>query len=143
VRAILLLLIFAAPRAVTVPVVDYADLTLDYAAGRVKVTEVKRGRFAKPTALERFRGRFEARALRRSGKGGKTEEVLERVQFDFPLLADAEAPDVSDEQRVLAERLRAGVSARTRVRVPLPDGAEAVAIVDLKTATTAYAELKR
>jgi hypothetical protein len=134
----------AASERNTAPVLEYADLTLDYAAGRVKVSESKRGRFAHPTALERFRGRFEARAIRRTGSSKQqVEHVLERVRFDFPLLADAETDDASQEARELADRLRAGVVSHTQVRVPLPDGTDAVAVVDTKTSVITYVELKR
>jgi hypothetical protein len=107
----------------TAPVVRYADLALELAAGRASVLEVLYGRFDRPTALARYRGRFEARVLHKGA-------ILERVRFDFPLAADAETDDASDEARAVAERLRAGITARTRLRVPLPDGADAIAIWD-------------
>jgi hypothetical protein len=121
---------FAAPaERETLPVVAYADVTLEVSPKQQRITEVKPGRFDKPTALPRYRGRFEARALR-----GK--EVLERVRFDVPMLHDAETDDASDEARKFAEQLRAHASVRTRVRVPLPEGTDAIAIVDGKTGRT-------
>jgi hypothetical protein len=108
----------------TVTVTAYADVQLRYQLGRVVMDHLTLGRFARPTALNRFRGRFRARSL----KGG---QILETVQFDFPLVAEAEAPDdTTEEAKAVANRLRAGVTSSTTVRVPLPEGTDAVAIED-------------
>jgi hypothetical protein len=60
-------------------------------------------------------------------------KVLEEVHVDLPLLADAETEDASQDDRGFAEKLRKGVSVKARVRVPLPDGADHIVIVDGKT----------
>jgi hypothetical protein len=126
--ALLTWVLLAAPVAtvMTAPTARYADLELKFSRGQLSVIAVKLGRFDKPTALRRFRGRFEARVL--AGK-----KIIEQVQFDFPLVGTAESPDISDENRLLAERLRAGVTTTASVRVPLPDGAEALEIYDPNT----------
>jgi hypothetical protein len=103
------------PRAVS----DYADLTLRWERGKLTVEKVEAGRFARPTVMKRYTGRFEARATR----GGKT---LDAVRFDFPLLGDAD----SGERKDLDDQLKAHLSTVARVRLPLPDGADGIAIAD-------------
>jgi hypothetical protein len=125
--ALIVAVLFATPpvsASRTAPAVEYVDLTLRWSRGGVTVVRTARGRWATATELPRYRGRFEARALRAG-------TVLERVRFDFPLLASAEAEDVTDEARAAAARIRAGVtSSTTTVRVPLYEGAEAVEVRD-------------
>jgi hypothetical protein len=96
------------------------DLALRYASGAVTVTSATRGRFDKPTRLPRWTGRFEARTL---GRGAKE---LDRFRFDFPLLGDADPGN----QAGLADELKKNTVATTQVRVPLPDGAAELQIVD-------------
>ncbi len=117
----------ALPQQMTAPVRAYADVVIAVTGERLTVVEVRRGRFDKPTALPRFRGRFAVRAL----AGNK---ILEEVHVDLPLLADAETDDASDDARRFAAQLRKGVSVKARVRVPLPEGADALSIVDAHTA---------
>src|SRR5260370_39946243 len=109
-RALLAWVVFAASSStvMTPPAPRYADLELKFARGQLSVIALKLGRFDKPTALRRFRGRFEARVLQ-----GK--RIVEQVQFDFPLLAAAESDDVDEQHRALADRVRAGVTATAGV----------------------------
>jgi hypothetical protein len=104
-------------------VVGYADVDLKWEKGAVTVQRVRPGRFAKPTAIRRYRGRFTAIVAR-----GKTNLV--ELQFDFPLLAAAESDDVTTEARQVAARLRDGVTSTTTIRVPFPDGADTIVIYD-------------
>lgn len=130
----------------TAPIRDYADCLLRFDRQAVTIVRCARGRFAQPTSLIRFRGRFEARALgrdaRRKQEGAAGAVVLEFVRFDFPLLADAESPeDTSAEAQKVAAALRAGVSASTQVRVPLPEGTESIAVYDGRTKRTVRLDL--
>lgn len=103
----------------------------------VNVLAVKPGHFAKPTPLPRWRGRFIVSAL----KGKKT---LVELEFDFPLLADAESPaDTTEEAHKLSERLKRGVTSSTIVRVPLPDGADTIGVWDSATRKTVTAPLPK
>jgi hypothetical protein len=104
-------------------VLAYADVDLSYDHGTVSVVKIRPGRYAKPTSLRRYRGRFTA--IVAHGKG-----PLAELQFDFPLLAQAETDDVSPEARALAERMRRGVTSSTTVRVPLPEGADTLVVLD-------------
>jgi hypothetical protein len=97
----------------------YLDVTVRWQRGRVTVERVEAGRFDKPTAIKRWTGRFEARA--RAGK-----RILDAVRFDFPLLGDAD----SGNQGALADKLKENTVATAKVRVPLPDGADAVEVAD-------------
>jgi hypothetical protein len=137
VHALLVCLLFAAPSAAVLmpPAARFADVELKFQRGQVAVTAVKLGRFEQPTALRRFRGRFAARVL--AGK-----KIVDEVQFDFPLLAAAESSDVDEANRALAERLRAGVTATTRVRVPIWDGADGLEIYDAQTRRVLAVALK-
>lgn len=98
----------------------YVDVSLRWREGKVSIDGVQRGAFPSPTVTKRFLGRFEARV---SGRG----KPLDAVRFDFPLLGDADAGVRGD----LDAGMKAHLSTATRVRVPLPEGAEAVTIVDL------------
>jgi hypothetical protein len=115
-------------------VVGYADVDLKWEKGAVSVQKIKPGRFAKPTALRRYRGRFTAIVAR-------DKTALVELQFDFPLVAQAESDDVSTEARKVAERLRDGVTSTTTVRVPLPDGADTIFIYDGLTMSEVKAPL--
>ncbi len=105
----------ARPPAVTA----WADLAVRWTRGKLTVEKVERGTFERPTVMKRFVGRFEARVVR----AGHT---VDSVRFDFPLLADADAGNQED----IARRMQANVATSTRVRVPLPDGADAIVLVD-------------
>jgi hypothetical protein len=129
------LVLWLAPQiAMTAPVVRYADVTVQVDKKQLSVIEVKPGRFEQPTALPRYRGRFVARALH-------GERILEEVRLDLPLLADAETEDTAEADRRFAERLRQGVSVKARVRVPLPEGADAIVIVDTRGGRSARVSL--
>lgn len=104
-------------------VLGFADVDLKWEKGAVTVQKIRPGRFGKPTTLRRYRGRFTAVVAR-----GKTSLV--ELQFDFPLLAQAESDDASPEARKIAERMRDGLTSTTTVRVPLPDGADLLVIYD-------------
>ena len=116
--------LFLAPKVLmTAPVLAWADVTVQVDPTHMTLVEVRLGRFDKPTALMRYRGRFAARALGEKG-------ALEEVRFELPLLAEAETDDASDEARRFAEKLRQGASVKATVRVPLPEGAQRIEIVD-------------
>ncbi len=132
--ALLSWLLFAAPKTTPPPTARYADVTVRYARGEVSIVAVKPARFDKPTSLPRFRGRFEARAL-------KAKSVVDQVAFDFPLVADAETDDTDESGRKLAERFRRGATVETSVRVPLPEGADAIEIYDTQTKKSVSASL--
>jgi hypothetical protein len=105
-------------------VTEYADLELKYQRAQVALVRATRGRFAQPTRLPRFRGRFKVQLSRRG-------ETLLEVPFDFPLLASAEVPDVMSAEATRAgAQLRAGVTATTVVRVPLPAGVDSAFVCD-------------
>jgi len=109
----------------TTNVGEVANLTVRWDQKGVTIVKVERALLAKPAAMMRYRGRFEARAL------GAANKTLDFVRFDFPLLAAAESGDeMTDEARTLGEKLRANVTATTVVRVPLPRGATAIAVWD-------------
>jgi hypothetical protein len=111
----------------TVEASQMAKLTLKYERGEVAILRVEREQLAAPKKLQRWRGRYEARA-----SDGK--QTLELVRFDFPLMAAAEAPDDSTiEAQDLGRKLRENVTATTIVRVPLPPGATTVTIYDTTT----------
>jgi hypothetical protein len=135
VLAIVIWLLSATPAPAPLPTLRYADVDVRYVRGAVSVVGVKLGRFDQPTALKRFRGRFEARVL-----GGKT--VLDRVEFDFPLTAGAETDDADESSRKIGENFRRGVTAQTTVRVPVPDGADGLAIYDSVSKKLVAAPLK-
>lgn len=111
------------------PVSDYADLSLLYASGQLQVIAVHRGRFAQPTVLPRYLGRFVATVR----KGARP---LAESRFDLPLLAGTESEDATPEARKLAELLRKGVTARTTVRIGLPDGADEIVLRDSQSGRT-------
>ena len=104
-------------------VIGYADVDLKWEKGAVTVQQIRPGRFTRPTSLRRYRGRFTAMVAR-----GKTSLV--ELQFDFPLLAQAESDDASPEARKIAERMRDGLTSTTTVRIPLPDAADLLVIYD-------------
>jgi hypothetical protein len=103
----------------------YLDVGCRWTRGQLTVADVTPGRFAAPTAIKRYTGRFEARVTSRG-------KLLDALRFDFPLLGDAD----SGNQAELAETLKKNLSTQTRVRVPLPDGADKVVLVDLHGGAT-------
>jgi hypothetical protein len=138
--------IFCTPAPPVIPhprpapqVTDYADLALGWSGGRLTVESVTRGRFERPTALPRYRGRFVATARKKR----RPLETLDETRFDFPLLADTESEDATPEARKLAKMVRAGVTAKTTVRVGLPDGADEIAIADSVTGRSVTVSLAR
>jgi hypothetical protein len=111
-------------------VTQYADVDARYERGALRILAVRRGRFGRPTSLPRWRGRFVAIV----SKGKKS---LAEVQFDFPLVAAAEShEDTSPEAQKVADQVRSGVTSSTTVRVPLPEGADTIAIWDAVTRKT-------
>jgi hypothetical protein len=123
----------ARPERAIAGVTAYADVELRFADGEVSVGKITPGKFAKPTALPRYRGRFTA--IVAQGKKNLVE-----LDFDFPLLA-VEAPDATDDARKLGQQIRKGVTSSTSVRVPLPEGADSLAIYDSVTHKTVKATL--
>jgi hypothetical protein len=116
-------------------VVSYADVDVTYQRGEVSINVIRKGRFTKPTRIPRWRGRFVAIV-------NAKKKSLAQVEFDFPLVAPAESPnDVSPENQKVADKLRSGITSSTTVRVPLPDGADAVSIWDSVTKKTVTAPL--
>jgi hypothetical protein len=124
----------AAAAALFPPTARYVDVDLKLAGGRAQIVATRIGRFAQPTALRRFRGRFTVRVLH-------DKSVLVEYPFDFPLSAEAEDPDADDATVALGDRFRKGVTATTTVRAPLPDGADTLAIYDTQTKRTVTAAL--
>jgi hypothetical protein len=122
-------LFFAPPIAadLTRPATHFADVTLRWDKGALSLVKVTRVELPRPTALRRWRGRFEARAL-------AGQKLLDFVRFDFPLLAAAESgDDMTAEATAFGRKLRSGVTATTVIRLPLPDGATAATIYDSET----------
>jgi hypothetical protein len=139
----LLLTLFLAPKAAappqaaeTAPATSYVDVTVRYERGALSVVKVSRGTFARPTSLRRFRGRFEARAL-------KGATVREWMPFDFPLLADDPIDDATVEAQELGQRLRSGLTATTTVRLPLPADADGALIYDTRSKQSVAVTLTR
>lgn len=123
------------PRDETSLVNETAKVTVKYDHGSITILRVEREPLPSPQRMRRWRGRFEARAV----AGGKT---IDFVRFDFPLMAQAEAPeDVTEDAKKVGKNLREHVTATTVVRVPLPPAATSVAIYDTVTKKTATAAL--
>jgi len=124
------------PRDETALVNEMAKLTVKYDHGSISILRVERQALPSPQRMRRWRGRFEARAI---GGGGKTVDF---VRFDFPLMAQAEAPeDVTEDARKVGQKLREHVTATTIVRAPLPPSATSVAIYDTVTKKSATVAL--
>lgn len=124
------------PRDETALVNEMAKLTVKYDHGSISILRVERQALASPQRMRRWRGRFEARAV---AGGGKTVDF---VRFDFPLMAQAEAPeDVTEDAKRVGQKLREHVTATTIVRAPLPPSATSVAIYDTVTKKSATAAL--
>jgi hypothetical protein len=121
----------AQPKIVSPPkraerVTEYADVDLQIAGGVFEITAVRRGRFATPTEIPRFRGHY-----RIASAHGKT--VLTERDFDFPLLADAETDDQTVEAQKIGKAIRKNARATTTVRVPLLPEADQVVVTDPRT----------
>jgi hypothetical protein len=115
---------------------EMAKLTVKYDHGAISILRVERLPLKSPERMRRWRGRFEARAV----GGGKT---IDFVRFDFPLMAEAEAPDdTTDEAVKVGRKLREHVTATAIVRTPLPAGATSVSIYDSVTKKSASADLQ-
>jgi hypothetical protein len=136
----LLLTLFLTPQAAvsrdeSTLVNEMARLTVKYDRGAIRILRVERISLTSPERMRRWRGRFEARAI----AAGKT---IDFVRFDFPLMAEAEAPeDATIEAKQLGQKLREHVTATALVRTPLPAGATSVAIYDTVTKKSATADL--
>jgi hypothetical protein len=114
---------------------ETARLTVRWHAGAATILHVERRTLASPARFPRWRGRFEARAL-------AADKPIELVRFDFPLMAEAEAPDdATAAAKRLGKKLRDGVTATTYVELPLPAHASAVAIYDTFTKKQVVAKL--
>ena len=115
---------------------EQARLTVKYERGAISILRVERMPLASPQRMRRWRGRFEARAV----AAGKT---LDFVRFDFPLMAEAEAPGRRnrgrEKTRAEAARARHGDDASCARRCrPAPPS---VAIYDTVTKKSATADL--
>jgi hypothetical protein len=117
-------------------VVSYADVDLRWSRGEIAILSLKPGRFKKPTTLPRFRGRFTL--ILAQGK-----KSLAEVDFDFPLLHAAESNDATEDSQRVARLVRDGVTAQTTVRVPFPEGADAVWVYDALTHQSRSAEVQK
>lgn len=115
-------------------VTAYADVEVCFSGGDVKVQRVKAGRFAKPTEIKRFRGRFTAIVA-------KDKKALAEIDFDFPLLS-ADPEEATDEAKRLGETVRRGLTSCTVVRVPWPEGADTLVIYDNATRKEVKGPLK-
>lgn len=102
---------------------DQWELLLEYDRGAVKVARVRAVTTPRPTATPRHVGRFAIELW--IGR-----ELVDRVRFDFPMLA-ADTPDPKD-RRPLHPEARFGPGARTSrtVMVPASDRATSARLVD-------------
>ena len=107
------------PQSPEIAVSAFADLQLRWHCGRLGVEGTARGRYVEPQKQRRYRGRFEAR-IRGAGR------VLEVFDLDLPGLAEADP----GAEAGIDERVRAGMTTRATVRVPLPDGTDEILILD-------------
>jgi hypothetical protein len=137
----LLLTLFLTPAAAvsrdeSTVVNEMARITVKYDHGAIRIVRVERVPLGSPERMRRWRGRFEARAV----TAGKTVDF---VRFDFPLMAEAEAPeDTTAEAAKVGQKLREHVTtATTLVRTPLPAGATSVAVYDTVTKKSTSADL--
>jgi hypothetical protein len=107
------------------------EYDLEYQKGQVRVASVKRVDLGRPAATARHMGRFAIEL--RIGK-----ELVDRVRFDFPLLAADTAPLGEHARHPLHEEARFGPGAdtRARVRVPASDRATSAVLVDRLTGGT-------
>lgn len=126
----------ALPRDETALVSEIAKMTVRYDRGTVSILKVERQALPSPERMRRWRGRFQARAVAGGGK------PVDFVRFDFPLTAPAEAPDdVGEDAKRLGQKIRENVRATMIVRVPLPAGADKVAVYDEVTRKSVTADL--
>jgi hypothetical protein len=116
------------PKRAVERVLEYADVDLRFADGAIEITAVRRARFAAPTEIPHFRGRYRVAAARGKAPLGATER-----DFDFPLLADAETDDQSAEAVAIGRAIRRRAQATTTVRVPLLPEADQVVVTDPRT----------
>jgi hypothetical protein len=114
------------------PTLSYADVDVRFQANDVTIVRIRPGRYARPTAQPRFRGRFVA--IVQKGK-----QSLVDVEFDFPLLAPAESEDATEDAQKLGASFRKNLTSSTTVRVPWPDGADSVKVWDSVTRRTVEA----
>jgi hypothetical protein len=137
----LLIILFLAPNTIsardeTALVNETARLTAKYDHGAVTIVRTERQTLPSPRRLPRWRGRFEARAVAADGK------PLDFVRFDFPLMAQAEAPeDATEDAKKLGRAIREHVTATTIVAVPVVPGTASVAIYDSVTKKSVSAPL--
>lgn len=117
-----------APRRPAERVVEYADVDLRLADGAIEITAIRRARFASPTEIPHYRGRWRVAAAH-----GKSALAPTERDFDFPLLADAETDDQSAEAVAIGKAIRRRAQATTTVRVPLLPDADQVVVTDPRT----------
>lgn len=97
---------------------DQYEFIVEYRRGEVAVVSIKDVQLAQPESTARKVGRFALELW--SG-----DELVERVRFDFPLLAASRAGE--------EDPLGGGLSAQTRVRIPASPRARSARILDRKT----------
>lgn len=98
---------------------DYLYYTFSFKKGEVAVQELRRVQLVQPASTPRRVGRFALELW-------VGHELLERVRFDFPLLA-AETNEAGDNA------FEAGLSARAVVKVPYAGRATTARVLDRKT----------
>lgn len=105
---------------------DQWEFTLHYVNGEVTVERVRKLIFPKPVVTERRMGRFAIELW--IGR-----ELVERVRFDFPMLAAEEPP--SGKRKPLHEppSLSAGADVTLAVRVPASSRATRAVLIDRAT----------
>ncbi len=98
------------------------ELDLVYERGAVTLRSAARRHFAQPVATARRMGRFAVELW-------VGEELVERVRFDFPLLA----PPPPEKEAAPATGLDAGLVTSQKVLVPASDRARRAVLVDRST----------
>ncbi|MEP7050202.1 MAG: hypothetical protein ABJB12_07615 [Pseudomonadota bacterium] len=103
-----------------------------YQGGSASVEHVEKRTFAKPVSTARHMGRFALELW-------IGHELIDRVRFDFPLIAAEEAPGVT--RRPLHDPPSLGPNAIARISVLVPQSSRATRLVLVDRATEKSQEL--
>jgi len=101
----------------------------EYDRGKVIVRGARRVDFGRPVATARKMGRFAVELW-------VGRELVDRVRFDFPLLAADEPPTGPRHPLTESPRFAPGADTRQRVLVPASDRATSARLVDRLTGAT-------
>lgn len=114
----------------------YLEIEVQLRQNALRVEKVTKGSFAKPTAIPRFRGRFEVQLYAH----GLLRDV---VRFDLPLTggADSGAGGGSGLGDRFGLELSKGVTGKTVVRIPFDKSVNRVLIHDTLTRKTVTVDL--